>query len=696
MPFSLHAARLAARGRVRRRWLLASAVVLAPAHAGAQAVARSPSPPTVAQVIVTARPDPDEPPAVAAARERLSETPGAVAVVAQEAYEDRFALGLADVLRSVPGVVASKRYGEESRFSIRGSGVGNANHLRGVLLAQDGVPFNQADGFGDFQEVDPLSVRLAEVYKGGNALRFGGAALGGAVNFLTPTGRTAGFDRRFRLEAGSFETLRGHAAVAGERGAWDGYAALTATTAGGFRDQSDQTAARLTASVGRSLGLEREVRVVLQAGDIQQEVPGAMTLAQAERTPTFVSPANIAGDYGRDLRNARLTAQTRWRLNDAWTVEGAVYSVWKELYHPIPIVVDQESVNYGGFGRLDWEGALGGRRADLFAGVYLRSSDQEALVFTNRQGSRGVRTSDSFQQSRALDLFAEARLFVTERLALVAGGSYGRAERDYRDDLDARRSRERTYDWFAPRLGLLWEGDFGEQVYANVTRSVEPPNFGALVQPTVPGFVPLDVQEAWTAEIGTRGRRGGLVWDAALFRSEVEGELLNFVVGPDIPAATFNAGPTIHQGLEAALDWRTEALGGEVRLHQAYAYSDFRFDGDRRYGNNRLPVIPPHVYRAELRYTHPGGWFVGPLAEVNSEVAVDYANALKAPAFAVLGLNAGWSPRPGLQLFLDARNLLDRGYAANFTAVTDARVASTAVFYPGEPFSIFAGLRADF
>ena len=43
-----------------------------------------------------------------------------------------------------------------------------------------GVPFNEADGFGDFQMIDPSIARYTEVYKGGNALRFGGALLGGA------------------------------------------------------------------------------------------------------------------------------------------------------------------------------------------------------------------------------------------------------------------------------------------------------------------------------------------------------------------------------------------------------------------------------------------------------------------------------------------------------------------------------------
>ena len=44
-------------------------------------------------------------------------------------------------------------------------------------------------------------------------------------------------------------------------------------------------------------------------------------------------------------------------------------------------------------------------------------------------------------------------------------------------------------------------------------------------------------------------------------------------------------------------------------------------------------------------------------------------------------------------LFVDARNLLDERYVSNFSAVTDARRASTAVFWPGEGVSAFVGLR---
>ncbi|MFP5449240.1 MAG: TonB-dependent receptor, partial [Alphaproteobacteria bacterium] len=58
---------------------------------------------TVDSVIVTGRPDPEDPAVVAQARQRLSETPGGVSVVAAESYEDRFALALDDMLRDAPG-----------------------------------------------------------------------------------------------------------------------------------------------------------------------------------------------------------------------------------------------------------------------------------------------------------------------------------------------------------------------------------------------------------------------------------------------------------------------------------------------------------------------------------------------------------------------------------------------------------------
>lgn len=679
--------------------LLAATSVAALACVATAALAQDPTGTTVDSIIVTGTRNPDDPPVVAEARTRLSRTPGAVSVVAAETFEDRFAQGFYDTLRNVPGVLAQKRYGEEARLSIRGSGIAQGFHQRGVLFAQDGVPFADADGFSDFQAIDVLSARYIEVYKGANTLRFGGAQLGGAVNIVSTTGRTATFDNQLRVEGGSFDSRRAQFAMARQWGDWDLYAAVSGMESDGYRDHAEQSQGRLTLNLGRSFGEDREVRVVFQAGDIKQDLPGALTLTQALTTPEMASASALAGDQARDLTVKRLTLQTRWRLGDSTVFEGAVWGWQKDLWHPIFQVVNTDSQTAGLFARFDWTGQVGGLRADLFYGLSYRDGEVDGQRYINIGGTAGALTADSLQKATGLDVFAEARLFVTDRLALVAGGSYGRATRDYVDRRNAANNDGITYDWFSPRLGLLWESEDGGQVYANVTRSVEPPTYGALVQAPLTGFSPVDIQDAWTAEIGTRGRRGALAWDVTVYRSQIDGEILNYITGPGIPAATFNGDRTIHQGLEAGLEWTLPIApgGGPVVLRQTYNYNDFYFDHDLLWAGNRLPVVPEHQYRAEATWRHPSGLFVTPTVEWRiSDVWVDYANTLEAPGFTVWGLNGGWDFDNGTTLFVDARNLTDERYVSEISAVTDARTASTAVFMPGEGRSLFVGLRLNY
>ena len=92
----------------------------------------------------------------------------------------------------VPGVMIRPRFGaaDESQLSIRGSGLRNNFHLRGINVLIDGFPYGNADGFSDFESLELLTTKRIEVFKGANALRFGGNTMGGAINLVTKTGAT--------------------------------------------------------------------------------------------------------------------------------------------------------------------------------------------------------------------------------------------------------------------------------------------------------------------------------------------------------------------------------------------------------------------------------------------------------------------------------------------------------------------------
>src|SRR4029077_9521683 len=96
------------------------------------------------------------------------------------------AANLKDVLDFVPGVMIRPRFGaaDESQLSIRGSGLRNNFHLRGINVLIDGFLYGQADGFADFESLELLTTKRIEVYKAANALGYGGNTLGGAMHLM--------------------------------------------------------------------------------------------------------------------------------------------------------------------------------------------------------------------------------------------------------------------------------------------------------------------------------------------------------------------------------------------------------------------------------------------------------------------------------------------------------------------------------
>jgi iron complex outermembrane receptor protein len=115
------------------------------------------------------------------ARKLLWEVPGGVGFISSKEINKTRAANLKDVLNMTPGVYIQPRQGsaDESSLSIRGSGIRNNFHLRGIRLYLDGMLLSNADGFSDFDAVELLAVDHIEVFKGANGLKIGANSLGG-------------------------------------------------------------------------------------------------------------------------------------------------------------------------------------------------------------------------------------------------------------------------------------------------------------------------------------------------------------------------------------------------------------------------------------------------------------------------------------------------------------------------------------
>ncbi len=625
--------------------------------------------------------------ALDAAEAEARKTPGGTDIIGYQDYADTSPVSLRDVLAFSPGVYLQPRYGQEVRISIRGSGLSRGFHMRGLTLLQDGIPINLADDNGDFQELEPIFFDHLEVYRGANALRLGSGTLGGAINGVTPSGKTAQ-GLYLRGDIGSNDSYRGLASFGTSGDIGDVWAALSTDTSDGDRDHAKRHSLRFHGNVGLNISPSITTRFYASINAINQELPGALTLSDALSIPT---KGSFAGDQARDIDSLRLQNRTRFDFGVA-TLEAGVFLNAKTLYHPIFQVVDQESTDRGGFFRLDYEGGP----LALTLGGEARFGTVNSKRFVNVDGTRGALTFQADQKAHTANLYGEVRFKPTDNFSLIAGGIYATGARAQQENFNAFAGGARdvharaSFNAFSPKFGVLYDASGDIQFYANYSRSAEFPGFIELAQ--ISQFVPVKPQTAWTAEFGARGTKGAITWDIAAYRANVKGELLQFTVGVDIPASTFNADKTRHQGVEASL---TLTPANWLRIRQTYQYSDFRFRNDAQYGNRRLPVVPPHVYRGEVRIGTDDIHIAPNIEWVPRGAFADYTNTQRAPGYVLIGLTAGYGVADGIDLFLDARNLTNRKAVGDISAVITANAASR-IYNPVERRAVFGGVRARF
>ena len=672
----------------------------------AVADARAETPVVLDPVEVTAPTPSLTVPSIDAARADLARTPGGTEIVDAERYLSGRASTVADTFFLSPGVIAQSRFGaDEARLSIRGSGLQRTFHGRGIRVMQDGVPLNLADGGFDMQALEPTATAYVNVWRGGNALAHGAASLGGAIDYVSRTGRDAA-GAFARVEGGSWDYLR--TTVAGGD-AWpdmDGYASFTHQQQNGFRDHAEQSNQRLFTNAGWRASELIETRLYVTAVKTDSELPGNLTKAQLEDDPRQANPGNVALDQKRDFELARVatktafhpTPDTRWTLVAAWT--------YKDLDHPIFQVIDQRA-NDGLVGlSLEQKGVVLGRTHLLRGGMTLQRGETDAANFLNMAGERGGPVSRDEQAATNAEAFLESQLALGGGFTGVLGANAARHRRDTTRTFGAvtpANTYERDYERVSPKAGARWDNAARDaQVYANVSGSYEPPSFSESGTPTVAN----DAQTATTFEVGTRGARHWLKWDASVYRSAVKNEFLAVQLPP--PAApgasgTINAARTVHEGVEAgfeadvlAQDWKTPDLDRLV-LRAAWTWGRFRFDDDAIYGDNTLAGLPEHLIRGEFLWETASGWYAGPTFEWSPmKTYVDHRNTFAADPYALLGLKVGRRREVGVSWFIEMRNVTDERYAATTGVVERFDPLAPAQLLPGDGRSVYAGIEYRF
>ncbi|CAM5450689.1 TonB-dependent receptor family protein [Eoetvoesiella caeni] len=638
--------------------------------------------------------------------QRLS---GNVSLVRNTQYDGNATLNLGDALTRTAGVYAHGAPGQEAaRLSIRGSGLASILGMRGVRMLRDGLPLSRIDDIIDPSYANLLNADRVEIYRGGNALTYGAATLGGAINLVSVTGYTRpGFQAR--LEAGSHGYINSLAS-GGQvfNTGMDAYASVSSLHSNGQGADARQENTQFYGNLGFRFSPASEGRLHLSIASLEQGMPNPQTLAQAQGEASANEPAPVwPGRRVKTQPYARIAYQHTFRPTDQDQIDFGVYHAqtrfnitgsYAELHY--------DAADYGASIRSQSERTWNGRKNQFIWGLNIgQGRDHNATYGPFRFNGRIVDpTTEQYERiygaRSSIEVFAQNSYNVTRDLAVVAGVQAIRTRRHFKIDalrnppfISAFKNVNNTahYTGINPKLGLLWQVMPKAQVFANISKSLDSPsslefyNSETLLAP----------QRALTVELGTRGGEPTFHWEAALYHSRIKNELLS-LAGPQTTGrgSSANAGTTAHSGAEIQLGgrWRLTAMPGAIDWSIVHTWNRFRFVDDPIFGNNAIPSVPDHFGRIDLTYRHPTGVYAGPSLVYSSGWQVDQANTLKAPGYGVINFTLGYAAPSGrYTLFLDARNLNDKRYAASSDYISTATGPDQRAFYSGLGRSLFVG-----
>ncbi|RZL15988.1 MAG: TonB-dependent receptor [Hymenobacter sp.] len=627
----------------------------------------------------------------------LRRTAASVGVVDQTIVQRFNESSLASAVNTLPGVRLEERATASYRISVRGSTLRSPFGVRNVKIYYFDIPFTEANGTSPLNLLDPAQIGRIEVLKGPAGSVYG-AGTGGVVRLENrrPTGAAGTGRAQVGYSVGSFG-LRRFTATAEANGQNGDYwrAQYAHQQLGGYRQQS--ALRRDVFALDGQLSPSAKQTLALHAlyTDIDYQLPGGLTRAQAQADPrqarpgTAAAPGTVAQKTFYASQTGLLGATHTYSFSDKWQTVSTLYGRASSIQTPYLVDWTREArLEGGGRVALHYRSQLAGRTLRVQGGGELQAAFVDSRSYLNVGGAPTTLRYDDEITTRTGFAFAQADYELPAGLLLTAGASYNRLRYQI-----ARISSAATnpggYVVIAdfkpqvlPRVALLKEITSQISAYASVSGGYSPPTEAEL-RPS-DGTISRDLQaERGTSyEVGSRGTLlgGRLLFDVALFDLELRNTIVSRTDAQGIQLFS-NSGTTHQRGAEiaasgylwqpvAAADAASPAAG--LRAWASYAYNRFRFGSyesatGQQYGGNQLTGTAPHTLSAGLDFTQALGFYLSPTVSHQATLPLNDANTDYAAGYWVFGSRAGWrrtlASRLQLDLYAGIDNATDRRYS---------------------------------
>ena len=382
-------------------------------------------------------------------------------------------------------------------------------------------------------------------------------------------------------------------------------------------------------------------------------------------------------------------------------------------------------------------------------------------------GDVEVTPIDLLVRTQYYGLFFMNTLDVTDRLAVTVGGRYNLANIRLEDQFGEALNGDHTFQRFNPLIGATYKLTPGITAYAGYSESNRAPTPAELAcaDPLRPCLLenflvsdpPLQQVVGRTVEAGLRGqfaagyagrdalgapKSNTLGWSLGYFRTALSDDILTVASPVQGRGFFINGGDTLREGLEAAVNYRSDRLF----MYASYAFVDATFRNALEIASPNAPVgvpcssfvpadpqdevpncarvrpgdhipsIPSHRLKFGFDYWLTPQWRVGgDIIAVSSQFfRGDEGNDDRPlPGYAVVNLRTGYKITDNVELYGLVKNLFGAEYATFGTYFDTGALHNVAgdpvgvgrnatvlenprMITPAAPLAVYGGVKVKF
>ncbi|HGY9627955.1 TPA: TonB-dependent receptor [Pseudomonas putida] len=634
------------------------------------------------------------------------ETPASVSVSDRRVIEERGAKDTQDVINAMAGVNASANPGYGGYVSYRGFTQNQITQLyNGINLGYSSAT----------RPVDAWAIDRVELLGGPSSFLHGAGAVGGSINYITKLASRDEQTVDARVRYGSYDDVEVafgiNQALAGNPAEARHFARLdfSRSHGNGYVDRNERWTDSLAFSLLSDLSPNLTHTLALEYQQDKEDSPywGAPILQgrstmKIDRHRRFENYNIADGRYEQRVRWLRSILD--YQLSDSTSVQNTLYhyraqrdyrNLERYAYNDAgnvvrsgPYLQRHEQRVLGDRIELRHDNALFGLVSQWALGLdysrmrqtlYPTSNNWSDMVdpdhfdpgsFGDIPGVNNGLTKQRHHEVTNRALFAENRLQLTERLALLSGLRY-----DYLDmqvhnygpvSATSPAYFERRWEPLSGRVGLTYALTPSASVYLQYSTAADLPA-GSLASATYSNVGLFDLSKGEQWEAGSKfdfldGRGAATLAVYQIVRKDFA------VRDANDPNVTVQAGQQTSRGIE--LSGRLQVTP-RLLAEANYAYVDARYDefneavgGKSVSRKGNTPVnVPANVANLWLTYAFTPAWTAGMDMRYVDSVYADNANTLQAPAYTLLGVFTRYRLDEHTAITARVRNLTDELYA---------------------------------